>query len=259
MATLISKIINRFFWKSKASSGPLLPEEELLLQTVTEYSSLISRYIPYFNRLDEAGKKRFLCRVWHFKASKTFYFKAMEENAEIPILISAAAVQLTFGLRKYRLAFFKDIYIMPDAYQFETPGPLYIGHVSPKGIYISWKHFLQGYADETDNVNVAIHEMAHALAHDHFLDRNNIDHEFRTDFARLPAVFGPALAGILVNRRCWLRPYAYTNIQEFWAVAVEAFFENPKGLKDTMPRLYHVIGEILNQDSQTTDRKNTTI
>lgn len=43
------------------------------------------------------------------------------------------------------------------------------------------------------------------------------------------------------------------------ADSVEAFFENPVGLKDNMPRLYSVIAEILNQDLQAIYRINTTV
>ena len=80
----------------------------------------------------------------------------MEEKKEIPILISAAAVQITFGLEKYELPFFKNIYVTPDAYQRTGEKEIFVGHVSPEGIFISWKYFLQGYGDTTDNVNVAI-------------------------------------------------------------------------------------------------------
>lgn len=226
----------------------MLPEEELLLQTIQEYTTIIELYIPYFNTLRDTDKKRFIQRTWYFRRSKNFHFVDMAEQKEIPILISAAAVQLSFGLKKYRFTFFKNIYIMPDAYSYENAKELYIGHVSPKGIFISWKHFLQGYANASDNVNVAIHEMAHALQYDCFMDHAAVDMEFRADFQNLPPVYGPALAGMVVQHRSYLRPYAYTNIQEFWAVSVEAFFENPRALKDNMPGLYSVIGEILNQD-----------
>jgi hypothetical protein len=37
----------------------------------------------------------------------------MEEEKEIPVLISAAAVQITLGLEKYELPFFKNIYVTP--------------------------------------------------------------------------------------------------------------------------------------------------
>src|ERR1700752_1793672 len=127
----------------------------------------------------------------------------------------------------------------------------FVGHVSPEGIYISWKYFLQGYADATDNVNVAIHEMAHALEHESFMDDASVDNEFKTDFVEFYSVSGPALAGAVVTSRSYLRSYAFTNMQEFWAVSVEAFFENPACLKQYMPDLYGTLCDILNQDPLT--------
>ena len=259
MSRLVDKIVSRLFRSKSRQVNPLKPEEEALMQSVVEYTELIARYISYFHLLSASEKERFLKRTWIFRQSKSFHFINMEKQADIPILLSAAAIQMTFGLTRYKLPYFRNIYIMPDAYQNQEKAPPYIGHVSQKGIFISWKHFLQGYADSNDNVNVAIHEMAHALSYDNFIDVTGVDWEFRQDFAKFPALFGPALADLIVNKRCYLRPYAYTNLQEFWAVSVEAFFENPVGLKDNMPGLYAVIVEILNQDLQARHRINTAI
>ena len=259
MSRLLNKIVSRLFGSESRQVNPLKSDEEALMQSVVEYMELIGRYISYFHLLSVAEKGLFVKRTWNFRHSKSFHFINMREQADIPILVSAAAIQMTFGLTRYKLPYFRNIYVMPDAYQYEEKGPPYIGHVSPRGIFISWKHFLQGYADGTDNVNVAIHEMAHALSYDNFIDVTGVDWEFRQDFAKFPALFGPAIADLIVNKRCYLRPYAYTNLQEFWAVSVEAFFENPIGLKDNMPRLYAVIVEILNQDLQARHRINTAI
>ena len=138
----------------------------------------------------------------------------MQEIKEVSILISAAAVQITYGLEKYELPFFKNIYVTPDAYQKTGETEIFVGHVSPEGIYIAWKYFLQGYSDKTDNVNVAIHEMAHALEHESFMDEAGIDKEFKTDFAKFSAISGPAFAIAIVERRSYLRSYAFTNMQD---------------------------------------------
>jgi Mlc titration factor MtfA (ptsG expression regulator) len=256
MPNLVNKIIGQIFGRDKKTEESIT-ETDPPLPIATEYATLIGAYIPYFNRLTEEEKRRFIKRAWHFRQSKTFHFSGLTEQEEIAVLISAASVQLTFGLKGYRLEFFKDIHVMPDAYQWEPSQPLYIGHVAPGVIYISWKHFLQGYADVSDSLNVAIHEMAHALHYHKFLEEAKVDWEFRKDFEQLPGVFGPSMAGVIVNRRSYLRTYAYTNIQEFWAVSVEAFFENPNGLSENMPALYRVISEILNQNPQVQNRTNT--
>jgi Mlc titration factor MtfA (ptsG expression regulator) len=233
------------------SDKPSIPLPE---STEVDYAGIISQYISYFNELPEEGKKRFLERTVHFRSIKNFTFIGIDEIKEAPILISAAAVQITFGLEKYELPFFKNIYVTPDAYLATGASEIYVGHVSPEGIYIAWKYFLQGYSDQLDNVNVAIHEMAHALEHESFMHDEGVDQEFKLDLAKFSAVTGPAFAGAIVERRSYLRSYAFTNMQEFWAVSVEAFFENPAGLKQYMPKLYGTLCDILNQDPLTADK-----
>lgn len=234
--------------------GDVTPVVPLSQPIELEYSSIISQYIPYFNELPDTGKRRFVERTIHFQSIKNFTYIGMEELKEVPILISAAAVQITYGLEKYELPFFRNIYVTPGAYQTAGEDEIFVGHVSPEGIYIAWKYFLQGYRDTTDNVNVAIHEMAHALEHESFIDETGVDKEFKTDFARFSAVSGPAFASAIVERRSYLRSYAFTNMQEFWAVSVEAFFENPAALKQHMPNLYGTLCDILNQDPLTADK-----
>src|SRR5262249_34100001 len=141
------------------SDIPTIPVAEMQV----DYANIIGQYISYFNELPDAGKKRFLERTIHFKSIKNFTYIGMQEIKEASILISAAAVQISYGLDRYELPFFKNIYVTPDAYVRTGETEIYVGHVSPEGIYIAWKYFLQGYSNKTDNVNVAIHEMAHAL------------------------------------------------------------------------------------------------
>ena len=45
-----------------------------------------------------------------------------------------------------------------------------------------------------------------------------------------------------------LNNYAATNYNEFWAVAVETFFEKSLQLKIEMPHLYTALCSLLNQD-----------
>jgi len=228
------------------------PDTSITIES--EYSSIISLYISYFNELPDEGKKRFLERTIHFRSIKHFSYIGMDERREIPILISAAAVQISFGFEKYELPFFKNIYVTPDAYQRTGEKEIFVGHVSPEGIFISWKYFLQGYTDSTDNVNVAIHEMAHALEHENFINDTDVDSSFRAEFTKFSSVSGPLFASAVVNRRSYLRDYAFSSMQELWAVSVEAFFEDPSGLKRSLPQLYGTLCDILNQDPLTKDK-----
>lgn len=233
----------------KANNNTLsVPELPIPPETAIIYAPLISRVLPYFGKLNEANKQRFLKRVYNFRRAKSFHFHELDPTEEIAILVSAAAVQLSFGLKNYRLSFFTSIYILSDAYQALNARELFIGHVSRTGIYISWKHFVQGFYDYGDGMNVALHEMAHALHHENFIQETGIDWDFRQDFDKLPSIYGPLMATAIVERRSYLRGYAFTNFHEFWAVSIEYFFENPGGLKDNLPQLYAILCDTLNQD-----------
>jgi hypothetical protein len=149
---------------------------------------------------------------------------------------------------------FKNIYILADAYRMDNDEELYIGHVAPEGIYLSWKHFLFGYSDNSDNINVAVHEMSHALLFNNYFAKYGVDKNFRVNYERFSTTTGPILADVITKRQSYLRNYALTNIHEFWAVSVEAFFENPADLKINMPQLYDALCRVLNQDPNTTQK-----
>jgi hypothetical protein len=61
--------------------------------------------------MTEQEKLHFLERLYRFKKGKKFHFVNLEKDNEMEALISAAAVQITFGLQKYCMNFFRNIYI----------------------------------------------------------------------------------------------------------------------------------------------------
>jgi Mlc titration factor MtfA (ptsG expression regulator) len=58
-------------------------------------------------------------------------------------------------------------------------------------------------------------------------------------------------AGTITRGQDFFREYACTNTHEFFAVAVEIFFERPEGFKNEFPDLYNVLVRLLNQDPLT--------
>ena len=113
----------------------------------TAYDAILLQYIPYYRNLNEAMRDRFLKRTIIFKATKRFEFVEMEEEEHMSLLISAAAIQLTFGLQHYLMDHFNKIYIMKRAYHFGLNNVPFQGHVSDDGIYLSWNNFLRSYAE----------------------------------------------------------------------------------------------------------------
>jgi Mlc titration factor MtfA (ptsG expression regulator) len=248
MPSLLRKL-NLFFTPQKPEQTAFhIKEEAVGDETFSRYAYIISNRIQYFNELSLELKKTFINRVHHFIGNKQFHYIGLEQKEEIPVLVSASAVQMTLGLSDYRLDHFKNIYILADAYRMDNDEELYIGHVAPDGIYLSWKHFLFGYADNTDNINVALHEMSHALLFNNYFSGYVRDKKFRLNYEKFSTTSGPILADVITRRKSYLRTYAFSNFHEFWAVSVEAFFENPAGLKENMPELYGALCRVLNQD-----------
>ena len=244
----LNLIIRSIFHKSKIARSLFSHDEQLIQKELEWYSGLIGQHFEYFNELSTQQKQRFLFRVHSFKNKKKFHYIGLEPSPQIPVLISAAAVQITFGLRKYKMSFFRDIYIMADEYTYGFSQQSWIGHVNRKGIFISWKHFLQGYSVNSDRHNVGLHEMAHALVYANFLGGLNAEQHFVDHFEKYQA----RTSGLMREEKwklCKLfSEQGINNFQECWAECAELFFENPSELSQEYPELYNSIKIILNQD-----------
>ncbi len=244
--------LNGIFARATATPAASVPDDIVISDDIfNNYSFIIGGLFTYFNDMPHEQKQRFVQRAYQFRSGKKFHFIGMENSEDTAILVSASAIQVTFGLKNYLLSHFKDIYVLADAYHMDDDEELYIGHVAPEGIYLSWKHFVYGYSNKNDGINVAVHEMAHALLYNNFFAQYGIDSHFRLNYEKFSNSTGPILADVITNRRSYLRSYAFSNLHEFWAVSVEAFFENPKGLKQNMPDLYEALCRVLNQDPTT--------
>ncbi len=251
MRNIFYSISNFFAVKKLTASSSVHDYPTVTEADFNNYSFVIGSLLSYFNELPKHLKYRFVSRVHAFKQTKKFHFIGLERNEDTATLVSASAIQVTFGLKNYKLSHFNDIYILADAYHMDDDQELYIGHVAPDGIYLSWKHFLYGYSQKKDDINVAVHEMSHALLYNNFFAQFGVDAGFRLNYEKFSSTTGPILADVITNRRSFLRSYAFSNLHEFWAVSAEAFFENPKGLKENMPDLYEALCRVLNQDPMT--------
>jgi MtfA peptidase len=254
MTYLYRKLKSFFSTHSPPPVAEPLPVLALTEEEIDSYSFIIGSQIGYFNELNHESRMRFIQRVHEFRRKRKFHYIGLEEREEIGILVSASAVQVTFGLKNYMLSHFENIYVLADAYRMDSDEEFYIGHVAPDGIYLSWKHFVYGYTQKKENVNVAIHEMAHALLYNNFFARYGIDMQFRLNYEKFSTTTGPILADVITTRKSYLRSYAFSNLHEFWAVSVEAFFCNPKELHWNMPDLYDAISRVLNQDPTADDK-----
>lgn len=242
-------IINRFLeaWRRRRAIREGLAE---LDDHFNEHDALLQQFNGYYKSLTQPMRRKFMERVVWFMNSKQFECVDLEFEDRMPWLISAAAVQISFGLDKYLLDFFDTIFILRHNYNYGVYQKPFEGHVNSQGIYLSWDNFLRGFSDYTDGDNVGIHEMAHALAYVNFMAGANSgqDEKFIQRFYQFSAVARPIFNEMQNGQSNMLNSYAATNYNEFWAVAVETFFEKPGSLNIELPDLYQALCHLLNQD-----------
>ena len=223
----------------------------LLGSTVTPWHrELLAKYSLYYGALDDAGKKRFERTVARLMHTKNWQGVGMELEDEARVMIAASAAQLLFGLPEVTLKNFGTIQVHPNAYRADGADRWHQGEVRPKSgvIKISWHHFLHGYANMYDAHNVALHEMAHALWFEDMIP--NGEHAFldQRKRAQWNAMAMTIMERIRMGQEVLFRSYAGTNKEEFFAVAVEYFFEQPREFRYEHPELYGLMAGLLRQD-----------
>lgn len=203
----------------------------------------------FYRRLPEKKKAYFEHRVSQFINKYTFYGKQeLAVTEEMRVMIAATYVTLTFGFRVYLFNVFDKIIIYPDSYKSAIHEQLHNGEFNPrvKAIVFSWAHFQQGYGSDTDNLNLGIHEFAHALHYYGLKKRDNGAALFAHKYERiLKEIQHPANRLKLMNSG-YFRNYAYTNNFEFIAVLLEHFFETPQVFKREFPVLFEHVRIMIN-------------
>ncbi len=213
-----------------------------------EIHRVCKKYNPYFQKLGIEDQLLFAERVQRFIRSKDFYIYSPKGYREMPILVSAAAVQITFGLKNYLLPHFRNIIIHPEEYIAYDPLRVLVGNVQGRSITLSWKHFFEDYQNPVDGKNVGLHEMAHALQVQYLFRNPKRMNSFKEDFEHYDLIDDEVLRKEKANTTHLFDANALSNKNEFWATSVELFFEKPVELKKQYPRLYDSICIVLNQD-----------
>ena len=209
---------------------------------------VLNEHFEYYKHLPEPLKLKFLLRTSVWMKRKRFSGReGLVVTEEMKMLISASAIQLTFGLSDFQLNHFSEIVIYPDVFLSTATNNLHRGETSMKGyIVLSWKHFLEGYKFSSDKLNLGLHELAHALDLSRIV--KSTDPFFHAYFVKWMAASNTEFNAVNEEEQHFLRNYAGTNQREFFAVCVEHFFEDPYGFKERLPVLYRHLSVLLRQD-----------
>lgn len=208
----------------------------------------------YYKHLTPQERKHFEWRAYYFLNTTDIEFRGFTgpglfNQNSVRYLIASVATQMSLFLTEDCFDAFHKIIIYPEDYFSHITKRYHKGETNPGAgvIVLSYPSFKKGFESATDGVNLLMHELAHAL----WLENKLFDYEIfdRASFSHYQVVASVEFERLQQNEEHFLRKYAGTNPEEFFAVAVENFFERPAALQQALPELYAALSRLLKQDT----------
>lgn len=216
-----------------------------------EKRKLLEDNFVVYKMLGEKGRKHFEKRVCRFIKMKTFRAGTTlaEITDEMRIMVAASAIQITYGYPEVYFNHFQTIILFADEYFSNATGQYHAGEVNAAGaIVLSWKNFKSGFSNLNDGRNLALHEMAHALRLTNIVDNNEYDFIDSSIMQSFEGIALQEMHKIRDGENPFFRSYGAVNLQEFFSVATECFFEQPHEFQAYNPQLYLLLTKILKMD-----------
>jgi hypothetical protein len=211
--------------------------------------TIVASEVSFYHKLTAKEKRVFEHRVLRFMRSHTFVGREdLHVTERMQLLISATAVMITFGFRRYLLSRFETILVYPQHYFSNVTQQLHKGEANPKykTLVFSWEDFEEGIKIEDDNLNLGIHELTHALHFSFLTERTYTARQFLRNYKRLLAALTDKDAQKRLIKVNYLREYAFENQYEFLSVLIEHFFETPEEFRAKLPNIYFSVKRMLN-------------
>jgi Mlc titration factor MtfA (ptsG expression regulator) len=231
-----------------------------------EWRSIISRNVPFFDRLPPEDQRELLGHVQVFLAEKNFEgCGGLQLTDEIRVTIATQACLLLLHRRTDYYPRLVTILVYPSGFAVEEKRHLE-GHIWSESredrlgetgrqmgsMVLAWDAAKSGATDPSDGKNLVLHEFAHQLDFEDFAadgvpalgsrgDKLSWARVMKMEFAALRAADETGIPTLLDT-------YGATNPAEFFAVATEAFFERPRALRRQHSRLYDELERFFRQD-----------
>lgn len=235
----------RYRRRRRLAENPLTGEDREILR----------EHVSFYSSLSDSDRKLYETNLAIFLAEHPITgVDDVKITRKVELLVAATAVRLVFRRPEWEFRDFGAILVYPGG--FRTDGSYSTdlrdtdsaaaGLVHSSGnVILSLPHLLHGFQHDNDGLNVGYHEFAHVLD-GHLPDGVPESLSFgayRPWIEVMQKEFEKVIRG-----RSMLRRYAGTNPAEFFACAVEAFFEKPEQMRRKAPELYRQLSEFFNQD-----------
>lgn len=205
----------------------------------------LHEHVPFYAQLDDAGRERFERDVRFVLEEYSFEgVQGVSATHPLPLSIAAGIALLLHGRPSWELPGSRSVLFYPERFDETYHGSrdaVYDGMAHKQGpIILTVSAVEASWDDPADGNNVVLHELAHLF---------DFDNEGPDG---VPSLVKPASAPdwqALVRAemrrieqgRSLLRPYAAEAPSEFFAVAVEYFFEQPRPMAHQHADLFRAL------------------
>jgi len=216
---------------------------------------ILTENVICYNNLSAEEKKRFEYKVQEFILNCRITGIKTEVDEIDKVLIAASAVIPIFEFPDWKYLNLDEVLLYPSSFDTDfsiSEGKNVLGMVGSgymEGKMILSKQSLRnGFRNETDKKNTAIHEFVHLI------DKSDgvIDGVPELLLSKQYAIPWIDLIKQEIDKiydgKSDINPYGATNKSEFFAVISEYFFERPRLLQSKHPELYEMLEMIFRTD-----------
>ena len=238
--------------------------KRLLSTRLTDHQrDIIAQQVPFVHRLPAELHASLEGKINLFLKQVDFHgCDGLEPTEEMELSIATQACLLVVNSDTW-YDHLTTILIYPGA--FKSQRKVYDGYVvtereivrlgeswSRGPVILSWADTARGALNDRDGHNVALHEFAHQIddlsGHTDGAPVLNKGQSFAKWEHVIMDAYNRHVDNVRKGRRTVLDAYGAEAPQEFFAVAVELFFENPKALKQGEPAFYQQLSELFRLD-----------
>lgn len=218
------------------------------------WSLHLQRNVRLTWEMSDAEMKALQKRIKIFVAEKNWEgCEGLQLTEEMKVVIAGQACLMLLGVEDWYFDNVRSILIYPKAFRRDTSDGVNEGQSQHRAgeawqggpIILSWKDSLRGGRNEDDGQNVVIHEFAHALDGLDGEMGGSVMFDDPKDSQSWRRVVDEGYAELCnakeARRRTLLDHYGATNPAEYFAVATETFFEQPRELADEHPELFSLL------------------
>jgi len=195
----------------------------------------------YYKGLDQNARSEFRKRVHHFLINKRFISTdSIQVSEEMKVMIAGTSVQILFGRESYYLSCFDKINIVSsDVTNLNA-------FRKTKQIEICWTTFEAGYASMDDGYNPGLKIMAMALSLEYQFSQTGIFN--RQTFKTFDKLYKEQAEKYIQSGKSKYKEYNQVDRDQYFAIAVEYFFERPEHFHANQPAMYLALSKLLGQD-----------